>query len=113
MAQGCAILASDVGGIPHQLEGGAGELTPPGDVGALRAAVARLATQPASIAAMKAAATTRAHARFTWAAAAMAAAASYRDVLDGQWPDEQLVDYARSRRGRVGSGRRAYAPIRR
>ena len=113
MAQGCAILASNVGGIAHQLQGGAGELLAPGDVGALRAAVARLATQPAAIAAMKAAATARAHAQFTWAAAAAAAAASYREVLDGQWPDDQLVDYARSRRGRVRPRGLVYAPIRR
>ena len=86
MAQGCAILASDVGGIPYQIEGGCGELVRPGDPGAVRDAVARLAGQPETVAAMKQAARARARTRFTWEAAAEQALEGYGRVLDARGP---------------------------
>ena len=82
MAQGCAVLASDVGGIPYQVQGGCGLLVPPGDVAALRGAVASLSADPAAIAAMRTAAAARVGREFTWQAAAAQAHAGYLRVLE-------------------------------
>lgn len=81
MAQGCAVLASAIGGIPHQLDSSCGELIPAGDAGALRAAVARLGANPAQLASMGAAARKRVRSAFTWHAAAASALEGYRRVL--------------------------------
>ena len=46
-AAGCAVVASDVGGIPEQIDNGVdGLLVPPDDAGALRAALQRLLDDP-------------------------------------------------------------------
>lgn len=81
MAQGCAVLASNVGGIPYQLQDGCGVLLPPGDVAAIRAEVTRLAADPAAITAMRKAAVARVRAEFTWPAAAAAAHEGYQGVM--------------------------------
>ena len=81
MAQGCAVLASDVGGIPFQIHGGCGELVPPGDAVALRDAVTHLSARPAAVAEMGRAAQARVRTEFTWDAAAAKALGGYRQVL--------------------------------
>ncbi|MEJ7812091.1 MAG: glycosyltransferase family 4 protein [Gemmatimonadaceae bacterium] len=48
MAAGCTVIASRVGGIPELIvDGESGVLVPPGDAGALAAALARVAADPA------------------------------------------------------------------
>lgn len=81
MAHGVPVLASRVGGIPHQLNEECGALVEPRDVPGLRAAVDRLACQPERLAAMGRNAQTRAASQFTWARAASDAAKAYQRVL--------------------------------
>ncbi len=80
MAHGVPVLASNVGGIPHQIDAGCGELVPPGNPQALRAAIERLAGDPLRLVAMREKARARA-ARFTWDAAAWCANEAYRQIL--------------------------------
>lgn len=82
MAHGTPVVASDVGGIPYELEGGCGVLVPPGDVDRLRQAVDELADDPDRLASMAANARTRVLEEFTWPRAADAALEAYRTVLD-------------------------------
>ncbi|MCC7250779.1 glycosyltransferase family 4 protein [Hyphomicrobium sp.] len=86
MAHGRAVLASEVGGIPHQLTSECGRLVPPGDAAALRTAIDGLAAEPERLAAMGAHAHTRAVSKFSWAAAAGHAAAAYQRVLQQHAP---------------------------
>lgn len=81
MAHGLPVLASRVGGIPHQVESRFGELVEPGDVGALRAAVDRLARDPAHLAAMGRAARHHAAHNYTWEKAATDALAAYERIM--------------------------------
>ncbi|MFA6139192.1 MAG: glycosyltransferase family 4 protein [Hyphomicrobium sp.] len=81
MAHGLPVLASRVGGIPHQLTDHCGVLVAPGDAAALRAAVDRLAEQPERLAVMGRHARARAASNFSWAAAANEAAKAYRRIL--------------------------------
>jgi glycosyltransferase involved in cell wall biosynthesis len=52
MAHGVAVVASDVGGVPQLLGGGAGLMVPPGDADALSNALARLMDDPEQRAAL-------------------------------------------------------------
>ncbi|MEX6505849.1 glycosyltransferase family 4 protein [Jiella sp. M17.18] len=86
MSHGKAVIASAVGGIPYQLEGGCGELVPSGDPEALAQAVARLAAEPSRLAAMGEAGRRRARDLFTWNRAADAALGGYERVLRAAAP---------------------------
>ena len=81
MAHGVPVLASRVGGIPHQLTEDCGVLVEPGDVSALRSAVDTLAEQPDRLAAMGRNARLRAATQFTWRQAARNAFDAYRRIL--------------------------------
>lgn len=81
MAHGVPVVASRVGGIPHQLTEECGVLVDPRDEAGLRATVEALAGQPERMAAMGRAARVRAAEQFTWAKAACDAAQSYQRVL--------------------------------
>jgi glycosyltransferase involved in cell wall biosynthesis len=81
MAHGTPVVASSVGGIPYELEGGCGVLVPPGDVAALQAAITELAADPDRLAEMAGAARQRVLAHFTWPRAGAAAHEAYRLVL--------------------------------
>ncbi|WP_264050610.1 glycosyltransferase family 4 protein [Methylobacterium flocculans] len=93
MAEGIPVLASAIGGIPYQLEGGCGVLVPPGDAPALAEAVARIAANPAKRAEMGSRARARVAQHFTWEAAATNALRAYEQVLAGQ-PDWNEIPLA-------------------
>ena len=84
MAHGVPVIASRVGGIPHQLNEDCGVLVEPNDVSGLRSAVDVLAEQPERLAAMGRNARLRAAAHFTWEKAAGDAVKAYQRVLE-QW----------------------------
>jgi len=84
MAHGVPVLASRVGGIPHQLDEDCGVLVEPRDAAGLAAAVDRLADQPERLQAMRRHARARAAQQFTWAKAAEDAAEGYRRILQAQ-----------------------------
>jgi glycosyltransferase involved in cell wall biosynthesis len=77
MRGGRSVVASAVGGIPELLAGGAGVLVSPGDVAALRAAIATLADDPALRARVGAAGQTRVAERYSPSIVARAHAALY------------------------------------
>lgn len=81
MSHGVPVLATRVGGIPHQIAGGCGELVPPGDTGALVAAVERLARDPHGLAEMGRRARRRVAEEFSWGRAAELALEGYRAAL--------------------------------
>jgi glycosyltransferase involved in cell wall biosynthesis len=81
MAHAVPVLASRVGGIPHQLTAECGILIPPNDAAALRAAVDGLASQPERLAIMGRQARSRVASHFTWARAASHAANAYERIL--------------------------------
>ncbi len=82
MACGVVCVGSDSGEIPHVI-GDAGSVVPEGDVGALRAALARLAASPDLRRDLAAAGRARVLARFTMARVASETAAVYREVRQG------------------------------
>ena len=84
MAHGVPVVASRVGGIPHQLTEDCGVLVEPRDVSGLRSAVDALAEQPERPAAMGRNARQRAVAQFTWDKAASDAVKAYQRVLERQ-----------------------------
>jgi glycosyltransferase involved in cell wall biosynthesis len=88
MAHGRPVVASAVGGLLDAVEDErTGLLVPPGDVGALRAAIERLLLDPALRARLGAAARERASERFSWAVATSATLDAYRSTLSpGQSP---------------------------
>lgn len=77
MSQGVPVIASRVGGVPHQLGPEAGRLVTPGDPRELALAVEELAADPDRRMEMGRAARLRAAAMFTWPQAARAAIAGY------------------------------------
>ena len=81
MAHGRPVLASEVGGIPHQIDAACGRLVPAGDPEALRNAVADLAGDRAALRRMGERARARVAADFSWAGAAATAFGVYRRVL--------------------------------
>jgi glycogen(starch) synthase len=77
------VVASDVGGIPEVVRDGVtGLLVPPGDVGALAAALDRLAADPELRARLSAGARDRA-ADYAWPRLAARVAAVYAGVREG------------------------------
>jgi len=81
MAQGLPVVATDVGGIPDMLGGGAGLLVPVGDARALAAAMLRLAGDPALRAAMGRAGRARYEAHFAPEAVLPVLLGTYRRIL--------------------------------
>jgi starch synthase len=77
MAHGIPVLASDVGGIPYQLDPDCGQLIPPGDPATLRIEVEKLASDRRRLCEMGKSALQRATTKFTWGAAAEAALQGY------------------------------------
>jgi 2-deoxystreptamine N-acetyl-D-glucosaminyltransferase/2-deoxystreptamine glucosyltransferase len=86
MAAGLPVVASDVGGIPEVVrDGETGLLVPPGDVGALAAALDRLVGDPALRARLAAGARARAP-DYAWPALAERVAAVYEAALGRATP---------------------------
>jgi glycosyltransferase involved in cell wall biosynthesis len=83
MAAGLPCIASAVGGIPEVLTAQCGVLIPPGDGQALRAAMEKLAAEPAAAAQLGAAARIQVSRRFSMAACARGHLAVWQDVLAG------------------------------
>jgi glycosyltransferase involved in cell wall biosynthesis len=86
MATGTPLVATTGGAIP-EVAGPDGETclaVPPGDAGALAAALGRLLDDPALRARLGAAGRERVLARFTWARAAQGTADHYREVIAAQ-----------------------------
>lgn len=83
MAYGCAVVASNVGGLPDAVEDGVtGLLVPPRDVAALRAAVERLLSDADLRARLGTAGRRRAQDAFSWPAATRATIDAYRAALE-------------------------------
>ena len=82
MSHGVPVLASRVGGIPHQLDQGSGQLVEPGDARQLREAVNALAARPDLLAQMGRHAKARVARHFTWENAANRAFAEYEKALE-------------------------------
>jgi alpha-maltose-1-phosphate synthase len=81
MACGCAVVASDVGGIPDVVaDGETGRLVPPGDERALAAAVNALIANPATAAEFGARGRRRAVAEFSWDKIAAQTAGLYAEL---------------------------------
>ncbi len=80
LAFGRALVLSDVGGFA---EVGAGRLVPPGDAGALRAALAELLGDPAARARLEAAALAAATGPLSWDAVARRTLDLYAELLNG------------------------------
>lgn len=91
MSQGLPVVASRVGGIPHQIDASCGVLVPPGDATALREVVERLMQDRPRLAAMGLAARARVAERFTWEAAADKALAAYHGLLDAAGQDRRAA----------------------
>jgi alpha-maltose-1-phosphate synthase len=84
MACGCAVVASDVGGIPEVVaDGVTGLIVPPRDEAALAAAVNALVREPARAAALGARGRERAVADFSWAKIAAQTADLYARLANG------------------------------
>jgi glycosyltransferase involved in cell wall biosynthesis len=84
MAHGKPVLASAVGGLLDLVvDGETGVLVPPGDVAALRAALASLLRDPERRRRLGAAARARARERLSWESAARALVAAYAEALTG------------------------------
>ena len=81
MAHGIPVIASRVGGIPHQISGDCGALVEPGDVAGLRSVFEKLADEPGRLSQMGNNARARAIKEFTWWGAARAAAEGYRRIM--------------------------------
>jgi alpha-maltose-1-phosphate synthase len=81
MACGCAVVASDVGGIPEVVaDGETGRLVPPGDERALAEAVNALIANPASAAEFGSRGRKRAVAEFSWDKIAAQTAGLYAEL---------------------------------
>ena len=84
MERGRPVIASAVGGLPEIVDDGrTGVLVPPGDVGALGAAIEQLAGDPARAAALGAAGRVRALERFSQARCTDRIETLYRAALEG------------------------------
>ncbi|HET9070609.1 MAG TPA: glycosyltransferase family 4 protein [Acidimicrobiales bacterium] len=84
MASGTPLVTTTGGALPEVVgpDGGAGLLVPPGDPGALAAAIGRVLAEPELAARLADAGRRRVLERFTWRACAVATAEHYRWVID-------------------------------
>jgi glycosyltransferase involved in cell wall biosynthesis len=84
MACGTAVIATTAGAFPEFIEDGrTGVLVPPGDAGALAAAIRSLLLDPGRCATMGAVASAHIRANFTWERTARLTQDLYREVLVG------------------------------
>ncbi|RDJ24078.1 glycosyltransferase family 1 protein [Bosea caraganae] len=81
MSYGLPVLASNVGGIPYQIDERSGRLVAAGNAEQLADAVGRFARAPVTLAKMGRHAKARVAAQFTWESAASRAFAEYERVL--------------------------------
>jgi starch synthase len=81
MSHGLPVIASNVGGIPHQLAADCGVLVPPGEIDALVDAIAVMADDPSRSRAMGENARCRVRDSYSWESAADAALTGYARVL--------------------------------
>jgi alpha-maltose-1-phosphate synthase len=81
MSYGVPVIASRIGGIPHQLQGDCGEIVAAGEPQALRGAIEHLSNDPERLAAIGARARARAAAVYSWDGAARAAVSGYERIL--------------------------------
>lgn len=81
MAAGCAIVATNVGGIPHVLEGAAGRMVPPREPAALAAAIEAVLDDPAERARLAARARERVVGHFSLDACARRYAEIYAELV--------------------------------
>lgn len=81
MSYGLPVLASEVGGIPHQLDHRCGRLVAPGSAGDLADAIRSFASDPSLLAAMGRHAKERVATHFTWKSAATRALVEYQRLL--------------------------------
>ncbi|RXF70988.1 glycosyltransferase family 1 protein [Hansschlegelia zhihuaiae] len=88
MAHGLPVVASDVGGIPHEIDAGSGVLVPPGQALALARIIDRLAAQPDRLRAMGDCARRRVQSEFSWEKAAERAFAGYETTLAERSPHD-------------------------
>ena len=83
MACGAAVIATTAGAFPEFIEDGCtGILVPPGDAGALAAAIKSLLADPSRCERMGAAASEHIRTHFTWQRTAQATLDLYGEVLD-------------------------------
>ncbi len=80
MSYAKAVIASRVGGIPHEVDNSCAVLVPPGSVDELRKAIEDLAANRLLLAQMGASGRARVAKMFTWPTAAAAALKAYRAV---------------------------------
>lgn len=81
MSHGLPVLATRVGGIPHQVDESCGALVEPDDSGQLAAAIDRLGADPARLRRLGENARARVASEFTWEYAAERAMEGYHRVL--------------------------------
>jgi glycosyltransferase involved in cell wall biosynthesis len=84
LAFGKPLVLSSVGGFPEIAAAGAARLVPPGDTGALAAALAELTGDEAARAELAAAARAAAAGPFSWDEAARRTLDLYRDLIEGR-----------------------------
>jgi glycosyltransferase involved in cell wall biosynthesis len=85
LAFGKPLVLSAVGGFPEVAATGAARLVPPGDVEALAATLAELATKEATREEMAAAARAAAAGPFSWDEAARLTLDLYRELIEARW----------------------------
>jgi glycosyltransferase involved in cell wall biosynthesis len=106
MAHGLPVVASRVGGIPHQIAGECGLLVPPGDARALAAAVEQLATNAPLRALMAARAQAKVAELDTWDDSAKHALSAYEAVLQsGRTADADAQRHAKAAKPLTLTGR--------
>lgn len=110
MSHGLPVLASNVGGIPHQLDERCGRLVTPGSVDELVATVTEFARTPAMLVAMGRHARARVAADFTWERAASLAHLEYQRVLAERSRIAQPAPRSASGQGAGGEAVRAEIP---